>query len=74
MPVGWGRGLGVEVPLSQAIPRSVIFGSYGGGGGGGGGGRAVVLPGILGGRVPPGSSNPDPISEQKLSFFTNSIF
>ena len=30
---------------------------------GGGGG---VLLGILGGSVPPGSSNPDPISDQKL--------
>ena len=32
---------------------------------GGGGG---VLLGILGGGVPPGSQNPDPISEQKMSF------
>ena len=31
----------------------------------GGGG---VLLGILGGDVPPGSQNPDPISEQKMSF------
>ena len=31
----------------------------------GGGG---VLLGILGGGVPPGSQNPDPISEQKMSF------
>ena len=29
-----------------------------------------ILLGILGGGVPPGSSNPDPISDQKLSFFT----
>ena len=28
-----------------------------------------VLLGILGGVVPPYSSNPDPISDQKLSFF-----
>ena len=34
--------------------------------GGVGGGR--VLLGILGGGVPPGSQNPDPISEQKMSF------
>ena len=27
-----------------------------------------VLLGILGGDVPPGSQNPDPISEQKMSF------
>ena len=32
---------------------------------GGGGG---VLLGILGGDVPPGSSNPDPISDQKSNF------
>ena len=35
--------------------------------GGGGGG---VLLGILGGVVPPGSSNPDPISDQKMYFST----
>ena len=29
-----------------------------------------VLLGILGGGVPPGSLNPDPISDQKISFFT----
>ena len=28
------------------------------------------LLGILGGGVPPGSPNPDPISDQKMSFFT----
>ena len=33
--------------------------------GGGGGG---VLLGIFGGRVPSGSSNPDPISDQKCHF------
>ena len=27
-------------------------------------------PGILGGGVPPGSPNPDPISDQKMSFST----
>ena len=36
------------------------------GGGGGGGG---VLPKILGGRVPHGSQNPDPISDQNIRFF-----
>ena len=29
-----------------------------------------VIPGILGGGVPPGSPNPDPISDQIMSFFT----
>ena len=28
------------------------------------------LLGILGGGVPPGSPNPDPVSDQKTSFFT----
>ena len=37
------------------------------GGGGGGGG---VLLGIFGGGVPSGSSNPDPISDEKMSFST----
>ena len=36
---------------------------WGMGQGGGGGG---VLLGILGGGVPPGSLNPDPISDQKM--------
>ena len=31
-----------------------------------------VLLGILGGGMPPGSPNPDPISDQKMSFFTAS--
>ena len=35
------------------------------GGGRGGGGLGVLL-GILGGGVPPGSSNPDPISAPKM--------
>jgi len=39
----------------------------GGGGGGGGGG---VLLGNFGGCVPPASLNPDPISDQKISFPT----
>ena len=34
---------------------------------GGGGG---TLSGILGGGVPPGSPNPDPISDQYMSFTT----
>ena len=32
--------------------------------------RPVVLLGILGGGVPPGSPNPNPISDQKMSFST----
>ena len=41
---------------------------------GGGQGSATpwgVLLSILGGGVPPGSPNPDPISDQKVSFFTS---
>ena len=33
-----------------------------------GGGRGRVFLGILGGGVPPGSPNPDPISDQNMSF------
>ena len=40
------------------------------GGGGGGRGSEGVLLGILGGVVSPGSPNLDPISDQKLLFFT----
>ena len=35
--------------------------------GGGGGGRGVLF-GIRGGGVPPGSLNPDPISDQNVPF------
>ena len=38
--------------------------------GAGAGGRGELL-GILGGGVPPGSSNPDPISNQKYHFHTS---
>ena len=38
--------------------------------GGGGRGGKGMLPGILGGGVPPSSPNPDPISDQKMSFST----
>ena len=38
--------------------------------GGGGGGGKGILPGILDGGVPPSSPNPDPISDQKMSFST----
>ena len=37
-------------------------------GGGVGGGWGLLLLEILGGGVPPGSQNPDPISDQKMSF------
>ena len=40
--------------------------SLGGGGGAGGG----VLRGIVGGGVPPVSPNPDPVSDQKMTFST----
>ena len=35
------------------------------------GGEGVVFLGILGGGVLPGPPNPDPISDQKMSFFTS---
>ena len=35
---------------------------------GGGGGLRRVLLGIFGGGVPPGSPNPDPVSDQKSNF------
>ena len=35
-----------------------------------GAGEGEVLLGILGGGVPPGCPNPDPISDQRLSFST----
>ena len=38
--------------------------------GDGGGGGKGMLPGILGAGVPPISPNPDPISDQKMSFST----
>ena len=43
--------------------KNILHDDFEGGGGG-------VLLGILGGGVPPGSPNPDPISEQEMSFFT----
>ena len=49
----------------QARKRVITNFKYHPGGWGGG-----VLLGILGGDVPPSSSNPDPISDQKMSFFT----
>ena len=58
--------------MSPTIPGPIrgTFIDFGGewyspGGGGGG-----VLLGILGGGVPPGSPNPDPISEQNIPFST----
>ena len=46
----------------RTVSFSVIF--YPGGGGGG------YSPEILGGGVPPGSSNPDPISDLNMPFST----
>ena len=37
-------------------------------------GRGGVLLGILGGGVPPGSSNPDPISDQNMLRFSTLLF
>ena len=51
-----------EVNKSSERFQSRIFSIHAAGGG-------QVL-GILGGGVPPGSPNPDPISDQKMSFFT----
>ena len=66
--------IGTEVGFCET--RLNINFSAGGEGGGGGG----VLLGILGGGVPLGSSNPDPISDQKMFFphpfsdFTSKIY
>ena len=49
--------------------REQVWNCSPGGGGGGGG----VLLGILGGGVPPGSSNPDPISDLNMPF-SNPVF
>ena len=55
----------VKLCLRCRLEKIVItsFKSHHGGGG--------VLLGILGGDVSPSSSNPDPISDQKMSFFTS---
>ena len=45
-----------------------LLGVWGGGGGGGGAGRVNL--GILVGGVPPRSWNPDPVSDQNMSFST----
>ena len=56
----------VNIFLSQnvrGLRGAYVAGQLGGGGG--------VLLGILGGGVvPPGSPNPDPVSDQKMSFST----
>ena len=50
----------------QILPRIFLLleNGYGGGGGGGPGGGLPLK--ILGGGMPPGSPNPDPISDQKM--------
>ena len=48
------------IPLGEFY-RSLLHTAPRGGG---------VLLGILGGGVPPGSPNPDPISDQKVLFYT----
>ena len=59
-----------EVVLAKRrISTAYTRGGAGRGGAGRGGGG--VLLGIFGGRVPPGSSNPDPISDQKMLFSTS---
>ena len=62
-PEGGGGGGG-----GGGGPRGGCGGGGGGGGGGGVGWRALL--GILGEGVPPGSPNPDPISDQRMSFST----
>ena len=53
-----------QFPLLRDGHSFFLRGSHPGGGGG------EVLPGILGGGVPPGSSNPDPISDLNMPFST----
>ena len=53
-------------PLDSAVHFPKAYPE--GGGGGGVGWRALL--GILGEGVPPGSPNPDPISDQRMSFST----
>ena len=60
-PEGWGRG-GV---LEKIVSMGEVANSEGARGGGGG-----VLLGIIGRGVPPGSSNPDPISDLNMPFST----
>ena len=55
------RGWDID-KLFQENSKSVLIGPPGGGG--------EVMLRILGGDVPPGYPNPDPISDQKLSFST----
>ena len=54
------------MPLSFKDQNTCKLMSLQGGGEGGGG----VLPGILVGGVLPGSPNPDPVSDQKMTFST----
>ena len=66
-----------DLPLSLALKQRLgrgnlemacltFYASWNNRSGGGGGGG--VLLGILGGGVAPGSPNPDPISDQNMSF------
>ena len=48
----------------QILPRIFLLLENGYGGGGGPGGGLPLK--ILGGGMPPGSPNPDPISDQKM--------
>ena len=52
-----------KLPIVDKSLVATVLASAGMGGGG-------VLLGILGGGVQPGSPNPDPISDQKMSFHT----
>ena len=56
--------------VRNEIEKNISVTVMGGGGGGG------VLLGILGGGLPPGSSNPDLISDQKMRFISerNKLF
>ena len=54
--------------LTQTANRKKKLVSNTGKGGGGGGGTVLLR--IIGGGVPPGSPNPDPISDQNMAFST----
>ena len=54
----------MQYGFSALVSRTSLRGETGGGVPAGGGGGVLLV--ILGGGVPPGSPNPDPISDQKL--------